>query len=456
VGRSFLGKLLNQGAPVPMAPTARGLRYSLTGGRTGMETYLRAYSKMGTLWSTVSLLASSTARPEWRLYQKATDNRRRYSTTDIGSDQRTEVLQHAALSVLKDPNDFWTRFELFEQYQQYLDLTGLAYMLVGYDDRVNFPTELWPVRPDRIEPVPSTTDYLQGYIYHGPNGELVPLDLNEIVPIRYPDPMDPYGGVGPVQSVLTDIDAAQYSAEWNRNYFYNGAEPGGVITAPSKMSDPDWDEFTDRWRESHRGISRAHAVAVLEGGMQWVPNATSQKDMDFANLRSMSRDIVREAYGMHKVMLGVTEDVNRANAQTGEEVFYSWKVIPRLDRWKMVLNERYLPLFGSTGKGVEFDYVAPAPQNREQDNEELTAKATAVQMLVAAGFDPHDACEVVGLPDMKFAAPAQPAKPSPPPGEADETVSGDTAPTVDTGQDMANLLRRVLSDGYQPVVTGRR
>ena len=72
--------------------------------------------------------------------------------------------------------------------------------------------------------------------------------------------------------------------------------------------------------------------------------------MDFANLRSVMRDTIREALGMHKVMTGVTDDVNRANAQTGEEVFASWKVSPRLDRWRDVLNNQFLPLFGSTGQ----------------------------------------------------------------------------------------------------------
>ena len=115
------------------------------------------------------------------------------------------------------------------------------------------------------------------------------------------------------------------------------------------------------------------------------------------------RDTIREALGMHKVMTGVTDDVNRANAQTGEEVFASWKVSPRLERWRDVLNNQLLPLFGSTGVGVEFDFVYPMPQNREQDALELTTKANAALALVTAGYDQSDVLEVVGLPDMKVA-----------------------------------------------------
>jgi hypothetical protein len=113
------------------------------------------------------------------------------------------------------------------------------------------------------------------------------------------------------------------------------------------------------------------------------------RDMDFAALRMVGRDIVREALGMHKVMTGVTDDVNRANAQTGEEVFASWKIKPRLDRWRDVVNTQFLPLFGSAGEGVEFDYSFPMPLNREQDNAELTAKAAAALTLIQAGYDPE-------------------------------------------------------------------
>jgi hypothetical protein len=99
----------------------------------------------------------------------------------------------------------------------------------------------------------------------------------------------------------------------------------------------------------------------------------------------------------------VSDDVNRASAQTGEEVFASWQVSPRLDRWRDVLNSQLLPLFGATGQGVEFDYVYPMPQNREQDALELTTKANAALALITAGYDQHDVLQVVGLPDMQVA-----------------------------------------------------
>jgi hypothetical protein len=141
-------------------------------------------------------------------------------------------------------------------------------------------------------------------------------------------------------------------------------------------------------------------------------------------------------------MTGVTDDVNRANAQTGEEVFANWKIVPRLDRWKDVLNYQFLPLFYPPGAPVpyEFDYIYPLPANREQDNQELTAKTTAVATLITAGGEWHSVLEVVGLPDMEQAEAATQV-PALPPGWVPEPPAA--APAAPEGDQAAALMRQM-------------
>ena len=462
---SLLGKLLgprNQGPPVPMGNAGFLGINNLSMVSSGFQVYMQAYASSGTVWQIAHLLASSTAKPEWRLYRKQQrDGRVRYTTSDQGSDQRQEVVKHQALSVLQQPASIatgnvtlpvWTRFGLFEMSQLYLELTGESYWVVDRDPRSSIPLGLWPVRPDRMDPVPDPDTYLKGWVYTSPDGrEKVPLDVADVIQVKFPNPMDPYRGLGPAQAVLVDIEASRYSAEWNRNYFLNSAEPGGVIQVDHSMDDDEWNDLTNRWRDAHRGVARAHRVAVLEQGQTWVQNSHSLRDMDFGNLRNVSRDLIREAWGIHKIMLGNSDDVNRANAQTGEEVFANWSIVPRLDRWKDALNAQFLPLFGSTGENVEFDYLYPLPANREQDNEELAAKSAALAVLVGAGFDPADACEVVGLPEMGVVEKAVQAPALPPgwvpevPAAPPEPESAPAAPGTGDDEDMENLLRRTAA-----------
>ena len=413
--KSGLRRAFRNTGPVPMGSAGMtALPGQMMGGNTDLAL-IRSYKTNGTVQSNVSLLASATASQDWRLFRsQPVDARVRYTTSDRGSDQRTQVVQHAALNVLLNPSmlnvggvriPFWDRMGLFEISQIYMEQCGKAYWIVDRGPLESpIPLGLWPVRPDRMRPVPDPDRVLAGWVYTSPDSrEQVPLRPTDVIWNRYPDPEDIFGGCGPVGSVLTDIEAARYASEWNKNYFVNSAEPGGVIQADHAMDDEEFNLFINRWRDTHRGVARAHRIALLEAGMTWVPNPHSLKDMDFATLRGTMRDIIREALGMHKVMTGVTEDVNRANAQTGEEVFASWKIDPRLKRWRNVLNTQFLPLFGSTGTGVEFDYTLPVPQNREQDALELTAKANAALTLVTAGYDQHDVLEQVGLADMDVA-----------------------------------------------------
>lgn len=430
-------------------------------GTPSAEALLRSYGNQGTVFSIVSLYAQATARPEWHLYRKQPqDARRRYSTTDTGSDQRVEVLQHQALSLLNAPNPYYTRFSLFERDQMYMDLTGESYWIITRDGGMNFPTGIWPVRPDRMEPVPDPVNYLAGWIYTSPDGrQQIPLGVDEVIQVAYPNPFDPLHGLGPVQSVLADIDSSRYSADWNRNFFINSARPDGVVSIPNILKDDELNTLRTRWNEQHRGVSRAHSVVVLEAGMTWSPQTMTPKDMDFGNLRSLNRDVIREAFKIPKVMLGVSDDVNRANAQTGEEVFASWGIVPRLDRKKDMLNNVFLPMFGSTGQNVEFDYVTPVPANREQDSAELTAKCAAAAALVGAGYDPHDALEVVGLPDMDVVEKATQVPVAPPgwvPAPPAAPAPGAAPATPPTGDELTNRLQHMLNNGHVPVNAGDR
>ena len=426
------------GPPVPLSTNyRRGHMFDLGAGRASRETFMRAYGRSGTVFAIVSLLQQSAAAPAWHLYKKqAQDMRVRYTTADHGTDQRTEVVQHAALSLWNKPNGFHTGFEYREGSNQHQELTGETFWVLDRE-MTTFPTSMWYVRPDRMEPVPDPDDFLLGWLYNGPSGEQIPLTNDEVILEKLPDPLDPFRGAGPVASILPNIDQQRYAVDYQRNLFLNGADPGGIMQFPQKLSDREFDEAIDRWREAHQGVARAGRVGVLELGANWIPSGQTNKDLEYGNLRLANRDELREAWRIHKAMLGTVEDVNRANAQTAEEVHVAWQTIPRLERRKDTLNWKLLPMFGQSGAGVEFDYEDPSPDNREEDNGELTAKTAAFAALIGAGVDPDDAAEVVGLPAMKMVEKATQA-PALPPAWVPEV-----APVPGDDQ-MANLLEREI------------
>src|SRR6185436_18023718 len=142
---------------------------------------------------------------------------------------------HPALTLWQKPNPFMTRALFMETVNQHYELTGVGAMVIYKVG--SLPVQLWPVRPDRLSPKPDATRFLAGWIYQSPDGEKVPLDVDEVLFIRTPNPLDPYGGLSPFGSLSIDMDSARYASLWNRNFFVNGAEPGGVLESPNVLPD---------------------------------------------------------------------------------------------------------------------------------------------------------------------------------------------------------------------------
>lgn len=405
---SLFGALLNKTepkTPVPMVGRSAGGLFGSFLGLRGVTQQLSAMETVGTVFGIVDKLAMGVSLVEWQLWRKAKSGKK---------DDRTEITSHAALDTWNRPNKFFTRQELVECGQQHAELTGETWLVAGRLGG-SVPLELWPVRPDRMEPVPSAETFLAGYLYRGFEGELVPLEQRDVFMMRRPDPNNPYRGLGPIRPILVDIDSSRYAAEWNRNFFLNSAEPGGIIEVPKALSDDEFNQLRDRWAEQHKGVANSHRVALLEHG-KWIERKYSMRDMQFAELRGVTSTAIREAFGFPKFMLGQVDDVNRANAEASEAMFGQWLLVPRLERWKQMLNTEFLPQFGSTAQGLEFDYVSPVPANSEAENASRTSRVQAVATLVPLGADFADAMEKFGLPEIKFEKPTPPPAPSGVPG----------------------------------------
>jgi phage portal protein BeeE len=138
--------------------------------------------------------------------------------------------------------------------------------------------------------------------------------------------------------------------------------------------------------------------------------------MQFSELHKMGRDKILEAWGMPKSMLGIVEDVNRANAEASEYMFSKWLVEERLDRWRDLLNFEILPQFGATAEGLEWDYDSPVPENSDQENAAITAKSAALALLTDKGYNPSDLLRLFGWPELGYSRP-EPKVVQLPPGQ---------------------------------------
>lgn len=384
-------------APVPYVAAGRSRGLMLPSmSPAGMEAQMRAAGSVGTLFAIVDRIITAYSQVEWHLYKSAKSGRK---------EDREEVTDHPALTLWQSPNPFMTGPAFRETTQQHEELTGEQWWVIVPHQRLSMPGELWPVRPDRMEPVPDVEEYLLRYDYRAPGGGVIELDREHVVFLRRPNPLDPYRGMGAVQTILADLEGSRLAAEWVRNFFYNSAQPGGVIEVDHNLSEPQWDEFQARWAESHRGVSNAHRVAMLEQGMKWVDRRFTMQELQIESLRNVPRELIREAFGFPKPMLGTVDDTNRANMEASDTMMARWLSAPRLERTKQAFNTRVLPLYGPLGRGYELDYDNPVPADKKTDADVLAAQARAARDLVAADYFGPDVLAAVGLPEIQFRDP---------------------------------------------------
>lgn len=409
--KSLLGALVRaprNDSPVPYV--GRSHSVLSTTSRHDPGSAIGAMAEVPALFPIVSGGANATSRTPWTLFR----------TPASGKEEDREAIpadKHLAIKLLNRPNDFMYGALLREIVQQHVELCGVGYIVVAKYGVI--PYELWPVRPDRIAPVPDRDKFLSGYVYTAPDGEKVPLDADQVIPVRAPNPEDVYGGLSAVTPMMTDLDTARLSAAWNRNFFLNDASPGGVVLFEEELSDEQFRDFRERWRQQHQGVNNAGRVAMLENGAKWQDRAFSLRDMQFKEMRELSAEMVRRGFGYPKHLLGDADIGNRATAEAQNAMFGQWYVTPRLDRWKGALNHFYLPMFGPASKGVELDYDDPVPEDADAANAARDSKVAAVVALINAGADSAEVFEWAELPMFSFTKP-EPKIVAPPVPPADK------------------------------------
>jgi HK97 family phage portal protein len=411
--------------PPPIPYTGMGGGTTWTGGQS-RTSQLELSTAETTLFSVLELISKTTSRVKW-------DGHRPLRGSEQADQDRPVILpeQNRAVQLWQRPNNFMTGRYVRQMCTWHYRAVGEAWMVVDfYDAGMTVPRAWWPVRPDRMSVNADPGEFLTDYTYTGPSGEKIDLDQREVLRITNPHPLDPHRGMGVVQTLGTIIGMSLESAQWIANFFANDATPGGVIEIEQGLPDMEYNRLRKRWNEQHRGTAKAHRVAILEYG-SFKPRSYSMKDMQFPEIRHLSRDQVLEAFRIHKHNMGISDDVNRANAVAAREQLAENETKPNLDEWYELANGPYSERFGAVGEVVELCYRDPTPEDADAALAEGNAKVDNYVKLVGAGVEPAAASEYLGMPELPLVVETSP-DPAPAPGQ--DTAQPDESPAAGSGE----------------------
>ncbi len=283
---------------------------------------------------------------------------------------------HPAQRLLDSPNPFWTRGDLWRATETSLGLWGSAFWGLERDETGQV-TEIWPLRSDRMRVIPDPARYIKGFVYVGQGRQIVSYLAEDVVWIRYFNPLDEYAGLSPIAPLRLSADMGLDALRANRSNLTNDSTPGLFVETEDTPTDDEVREFYERWESRFQGVNRGRRPALLSGGMTAKNLGFSPKEMEYLQTLRWSLEDVARVYGVPKAMLGDIERVSFANFATARRVFWEDTLVPQMAFYAEALQQMLLPNFGDPSLFVEFD-TSEVEALQENESDKATRRKTYV------------------------------------------------------------------------------
>jgi HK97 family phage portal protein len=228
-------------------------------------------------------------------------------------------------AVLDEPNDYQDRIQFFQWWMLSKLIHGNTYVLKQRDGRglvralyVLDPARVWPL----VAPDGSVFYSLANDILAEVPDEGVVVPAREIIhDVMFPL-FHPLCGISPLyaagSSALYGLQIRQASG----TFFGNGSRPGGVLTAPGQISQPNADRLKAYFESEFTG-NNSGKIAVLSDGMKFDPMAmTAEQSQLIDQLRATGEDICA-AYHMPRHKVGVGPDPTFNNIGVLNQQYYT-------------------------------------------------------------------------------------------------------------------------------------
>lgn len=344
-------------------------------------SYGEYYPRSALVYSAIKIRQDAVARVPLRVYRgRARGPGPGARGVPTGPDVEAVGGSHPVQRLLDSPNPFWTRGDLWRATETYLGLWGSAFWGLERDEAGRV-AEIWPLRSDRMRVVPDSQRYVKGFVYAGQGQQMVSYVPEDIVWLRYFNPLDEFSGLSPMAPLRLSVDKAMDALRANRNGLSNDSSPGLFIETSDTPTDDEVKEFYERWESRYRGVDKVRRPALLSNGMKASNLGFSPRDMEYVRSLRWGLEDVSRVYGVPKPMLADVERITFSNLSTSRKIFWEDTIVPQLMFYEEALNRRMLPQVEGSELFVEFDTGA-IEALRESEND----KASRRQGYVRTGI----------------------------------------------------------------------
>lgn len=361
---------------------------------------LKAYQTHPTLHGVTKKISESFASLEWTLSAVTNNNGRaiksrsrmvrdpvqRALQLEVHKAQRNfvEIETHPVLDALDFGNPMLDGFAVMQLVQLYLDLTGDAVIVKGFDAS-GMVTELWPVPVTWVQKRATPDDPWCKIIL---NGSMMTFPGEDVIWIKEPNPVDPYGtGSSSAASMSTELDTDEYAAAFVQSFYKNHGVPA-VIVSNEGAGAAAVREQKQKWADDHKGPAKAWGVYFSNKKVSVHQIAADFKGKQSIELRRYFRDEFRHQYGVPPEIMGIVQNSNRATIDGAQTIMAVWVIVPRAERVRIAFQRQ---LVDPIDPRLILGYVSPVPIDKKHQLEVMNSAPTfftADEWRRAAGNNP--------------------------------------------------------------------
>jgi len=370
----------------------------------GAEESQEYFTRNEWVFAAIKAIASGVSRTPLRLYSKDS------------KDEVTEIKKHPILDLLNTPTPGKTEKMFLVEIVQALLLTGESHHKQFQGTGANKVGEILPIETQNIVMDVDSWGRILKVCVSAKNGGKKPIEMNEWMYFRLPDPANPGRGASPLKAAALTVDTDIEAQNFQWNYFRNGAVLSGIFKSDQKLTPEDSQKLEKQWETKFGGSNKSGKTAFLGQGASYQAISEGVSGIG-TEQRDALRDRILAAFGVPKSIIGQIGDVNFASAKAMEFVFAQWVIQPMLDALEDTLNSQLVERWYKDGLFLKFD--DPTPVDSDQRNKYLEVAQTFLtvnEIREEEGFDAieggdrffvevkNDAGEPLGANDTKALA----------------------------------------------------
>ena len=132
---------------------------------------------------------------------------------------------------------------------------------------------------------------------------------DEVIHLKYPNPLDPHYGLSPLQANALTVDANTELLKSRYQTFLAGPRPGVVLQTEQTLTDQTVARLEEKITAKFGGRDNWHRPLVLEQGLKASPWTLTPAEMDFLNSSRMTRDEILAVFRVPPPITGVVENM---------------------------------------------------------------------------------------------------------------------------------------------------